>query len=458
MKINNFFKNRTLWIIILLSIVIRLLYFADYHELWWDSGVYAGMGKYLLSGGQAGLWEHIRPPLWPIALGLIWFLKLNIILLGKFFQLALSIGCIVLVYAIAKRYFDERTGLIAAAMFSFSSIFFYLGFHLYTEIPATFLVLLAVYFFSNSRYFIAGIFTGLAFLAKFPAGMFIAILGATLLIDKKVKNAIDLAVGFALPMIAFLIANFFAYGNAILPLIDARKTILSVLGCNVLHYKPWYQYLGWIASDNFLNVFLIAGIFFVFKPWKKKYLLLLLSLIIPLLYFMQLNCRDYRYAMILLPFAAIFAAYGLSKLFKKQHIALILALVLAISIAGGTNFYLANEPLTPDETHQQYISYPVKKGEIWTSNPLIAFYSNEKLNKIYYPVWNEELAKSFNNYLSDHSEKISMVLIDTCDGGIICGDEACKQENKQMNSFLNENFQLPFNKTSGVCEYRIYQK
>ncbi len=437
-----------------LSLAVRLVYVGEYHELLWDAGVYAGMGKYLFSGGTAGLWEHIRPPLWPAFLGLLWVLKLDMILVGKIVQLALSLGCIVLVYLLGKKYFDERTGLIAAGMFSFSSIFLYLGFHLYTEIPALFLILLALYLFSKDRLFFAGIVAGLAFLAKFPAGMVIGVIGLALLVQKQIKKAVIAAVGFGIVAGTFLVANSVAYGSAVVPLLDARKTILSVLGCNVLHYQPWHQYLSWGLSDNILNIFAITGLFFMFKPWKKKYVLIVLALVIPLLYFMQLHCRDYRYVLFFLPFVAIIAAYGIAQLFKKQQLGLILALVIGISLAQGIGYYLATEPALPDAVQQEYVSYPVQ-GEIWTSNPLLAIYSDAQLNKLYYPVWNEQTAKAFNQQLVENN--ISMVFLDTCSGGIICPDEACEEEAKIMHAVLQERFTLAYNKTSGVCQYKIYQ-
>ncbi|MEM4638063.1 MAG: hypothetical protein QXK76_03535, partial [Candidatus Woesearchaeota archaeon] len=63
-----------IWLIILIFIILKI--FTINSELYktplWDETVYLGMGKYLYSYGNSGLWESIRPIGLPIITGLMW--------------------------------------------------------------------------------------------------------------------------------------------------------------------------------------------------------------------------------------------------------------------------------------------------------------------------------------------------------------------------------------------------
>ena len=169
-------KNKTLVILLTVVFLVHLVFLSGFHEIWWDSGVYAGMGKYLFSGGSSGLWENIRPPVLPALLGFIWFIGIPLQISGMILELLFSLGAVVLLYNITRYYFKEKVALIASAIFAFSAIFFYLSFHLYTEVPALFFVLLGIYLFTKKSYYFSGFSLFAAFLTKYPAGMFLAIL------------------------------------------------------------------------------------------------------------------------------------------------------------------------------------------------------------------------------------------------------------------------------------------
>ena len=42
-------RNRIFLAILALAFIARIILFFQFHEVWWDSGVYAGMGKHILS-------------------------------------------------------------------------------------------------------------------------------------------------------------------------------------------------------------------------------------------------------------------------------------------------------------------------------------------------------------------------------------------------------------------------
>ena len=55
-----------------LFLIFKLSLLFTYHDTRWDESVYMGMGKYIYSNGQIGLWEDIRPIVLPLILGLFW--------------------------------------------------------------------------------------------------------------------------------------------------------------------------------------------------------------------------------------------------------------------------------------------------------------------------------------------------------------------------------------------------
>lgn len=465
MNLEQFFSRHKA-ILILLSVVFitHLVLLPGFHEIWWDSGVYAGMGKYVFSGGSSGLWEHIRPPVLPVMLGLLWFLKLDLFVFGEALMLAMSLGCVFLLYLLAKHYFDEKAALLSAALFAFSSIFFYLSFHLYSEIPAVFFVLLSFYLFTLKRFYFAGFFIALAFLSKFPAGIFLAVLCLVLLLDKDFKAILKLAAGFLIPVIPVLVIYQIIYGNAFLPFIEARQAILTVLGCNVLRYKPWWHYAYLIFTENYLHAFAILGIFAYFTSFRKSRLLPLLALVVPLIYFSQMHCRDYRYLAVFIPFVAVFTGLGISWLVKKsdRRFNLALIVVLGVSMFSCALFYIGNENTKYVAEEMDYFTYLQGReisGEIWSANPSISFFTDAKINKIYYPIYNEGISTTFNKYVKESRGKIEYVLLDNCGGGIICppDEKECEKETNSTIKFLESNFDKIYDAKKGNCWYLIFK-
>ena len=73
--------NIIIFFILFLFVAVKLFFLSP--NIWWDSSVYIGMGKYMASFGKAGLWEISRPIVWPLILGFFWKLGLDVIFVGK---------------------------------------------------------------------------------------------------------------------------------------------------------------------------------------------------------------------------------------------------------------------------------------------------------------------------------------------------------------------------------------
>ena len=465
MNIQRFVKeNGEFSAILLAALIARAALFFAHSGLWWDGGVYIGMGKYIFSFGQAGLWEPLRPVLWPFILGTGWKLGIDTIIFGRIITFILSVASIFLFYLTSKKIFSKKTAVIGSAIFSFSTIFFFMGFRIYTEVPTVFLLLAASYFFVNEKHYLAGISFGLAFLAKFPTPLFFIAAGAALLWKKEIKSAVYLGLGFATAALPFLLLNQIYYGNFLMPMIEGSKAITEVLGCNVLRYKPFYHYFRLIFFDNPLNLFSLLGVFWLFRNFNKNKSRMaypFLCVVLPLAYFSYLHCRDYRYLVFFIPFVIMFSAFGISTLIRKRkYFTPAVFLIMFFSLALSLNYYFeASQPETSAATgYFKFLSGKDTSLEIWSSNPTAAAYSDAKINKIYYPVFGGEIAESFYDYLRGHSSRIGYVMMDNCGGGIIChpGDFDCKNYLNMTYDYLNQNFNAAYNNTYGRCTYLVY--
>ena len=460
------FERYVLIAIVVLAVALRLLFAFSYHEIWWDSGVYVGMGKYLASGGSAGLWEHIRPPFVPLLLGGLWFVGLDPVIFGRLFEILLMGAVVLLTYLVGKEWFGSRSALLASLLIALSPIFFHLSFHQYTEIPSVFFVLLSLFFIQRNHAVLSGAAVGLAFLAKFPAGLFFVIIAGFCLYLRKWRDAFKVAGGFALLVLPYLAASAFVYGSPLATLKAGQSAISLALGCNVLRYHPWWYYFVWLLGETKMHLFALPGVYFLMKSWKQKHVLFAASLIIPLAYFLQLHCRDYRYVTLFLPFVALLAAFGAISLLElkwKKWSAFVILLVVCGLWAGNTmlNFYEANEVLVPDPVLEEYLRIADSlnvSGEVWVSHPSIAAHTNRLLEKMYYPIYNEGLALDFSTYIKTRTDKIGAVFLDNCGGGIICppNDSACEAQSSEMIGQLDARFTRVFDKNSGRCWYRVW--
>ncbi len=500
-SMNTHVHRYVLMIVFVLAAFFRLfLFFSDYHEIWWDSGVYIGMGKYLFSGGQVGIWEGIRPVLWPVILGFGWLLGFDPDFFGRVLTLVLSLGCLLLLYRIAKRTCDEHTALVALTIFAFSPIFFYLGFHTYTEIPSLFFLLLSLVFLLNERIFVAGLFLGASTLIRFPMGIFIIPVCLYLFLSTRRLSRISTFIAaFMISLTPFFILNYFFYGNILTPFLAGSAAIKSVLGCNVLRYQEWYVYLFWLFSEHPLHFFALFGLFShvfsrvrlsshekIYTPKMccerertahfitRENILLFSSMFMPLVYYSLLHCKDYRYLLSFLPFITLFTAQGITFLFNvfstkisafhKKHVYVALFLfVLGTSFWQGLWYYYGNENTQKDTVAIDYFTYFKNKphtGELWTANPLTAAYSDSYFEKVYYPVYHQQQYNTFFDYVQNNTSRMSGVLLDTCGGGIIChpDDSVCKNKTEELFYFLTKNFLLAYNKTNGMCSYVVFTR
>ncbi len=443
-------KNLIYWLLFAILIIKIPFLFKDFFP-WWDAGIYVGMGKAIWSFGAQGLWEPIRPLLWPAILGMIWKMGFPVIFFGRVLELAFSLGIAYLSYRIAARTWNRTAGLYAAAIISFSTIIFSMSFRLYAGIPAAFFTLLAFYLFTEGRMFLGGVSLGAAVMTKFTTGIFL--LCFIPLFWKRLKQVPIAGLGMLVPILPYLIFNQFLYHDLFFPLKQANHIISQVLTCNELMVKPWYSYLGWIMKSSILFIAIVPAGISLFKKPSMRVISLFLSVLIPLFYLFQLSCRIERYLIIILPFAAILAGYGLST-FRWRWLPVAAGMILVVQAAWI---------ILPQDWNQEneisiasYKAMVDSAGDVWISNPLVSLYTDNKLDLIYYPFYDSELSATIlDGFRDDLPDYVHM---DTCGGGIICpkDDNVCQDNLEATYNLLRSDLETVYEGSWGRCSYDVF--
>jgi hypothetical protein len=196
----------------------------------------------------------------------------------------------------------------------------------------------------------------------------------------------------------------------------------------------------------------------------------LLCLLFPLLYLLQLSCRDYRYVTLFLPFAAMLASLGVVwviGLFPKGRRKLVfnisvIAVIVLLAFTALSFFYhnARHFPVPAEEKYFHFLDRKNISGEIWVSNPGIAAFTDEELLKVYYPVYNGTLVLQFNEYFDSYGGRIGAVFLDNCGGGLICppGDSVCEKRTKDLIDKLDGRMHRSLDVQHGRCWYRVWVK
>ena len=441
-------KKRPLLAVLLFSLLLRLVYLLFDFPLWWDSHIYIGMGKYIFSSGEIGVWESFRPVIHPFVIGLFWKLGLNPVIIGKILDVILSLAVIYLTYLIAEKVFSENIAILSALVLTVTPIFIKLTGLILSEPLALSFGLLGIYLFiKNKSYlnlFIAGLLLGLAFLTKFPFGIFfLAVILILLFVNEelllKIKKILPMVLGFTVVLAPYLFFNHYFYGD-MLWAFKYSSEIAAASGWNYGSGIFYYFYKFFFLLILFF--FGAAYLFFKSRQFKEKEKrLLFLIPILTLLYFVYLPTKVPRYMLVALPFMIMFSSnaviifYGYLKkhpspILKPQALVVILILLALANIPD--NFNMDNAAALDKE-----IINWVKKIEpdkiILTTNPALYSYTNNKI--IIFGETNDALRiyeKETNN--SDY------LIINSCD--LLCppDDLICNgQKEELLERIDNEN-------------------
>jgi len=331
-------------------------------EVTWDESVYVGLGKYLWSGGASGIYEPFRPILLPIVLGALWRLGIDPIIAGKLLVALCAALAVVIVYKIGKLYYDELTAVAAAVVVAVMPVCVVQSVLLYTEVVATLFTLIAVLMFLRLRAASFGLFSGLAFLTRFPSAVVFFVCAAVALAFGRVRFMLLAAAVFCVVIAPYFVKNLFFGSGWLDPFIAAMRH-----QGNTVFSEPWHFYLTQLLWNSPLLLAFPAGALMLVKRRRGEsgVVALLLASVVPLAYFTLITNKQPRFMVSFLPFVVLVAAAAvdLSKTWQKVVVGLGVSLSLVLAVVKARENYYGYIPT--DE---------LCAGQIITSVPMYAAY------------------------------------------------------------------------------------
>ena len=475
-RIRPVLLRRPLISILLLSLLVRILYLSFNHPLWWDSHIYIGMGKYIFSNGNIGIWESFRPLVHPLILGFFWKIGLNPVVAGKILDLLFSLIVVYLTYLLAHKIFNRTIAIISSLLLSLTPLFIMFTGLILTEPLAMVFGLLGLYLFLQGdrwwHLFFSGFFLSLSFLTKFPQGLFF---GGTFLvaifekksITQKIKQAGFLTLGFALPLVPYLIFNYRHYPNFMEPFISGSWIVTTatwLYGSGITYYFIYF----FLAIPIYLFFFAYFYYYYTEKLYydQNKNLLLLITLL-TLAYFLYVPRKEVRYLVTILPLLSIMTAFALIRIYqqlsaspkpfvKPQAFVIILTLILLAHLP--TALYFEKAPSFEPEIRRMIAEHHLN-GTILTTDP--AFISFLDLPMVI--LSGMDFAPAI---YQQQKHSYDLLFINDCD--LICApdNQSCFQQRARfLTTLAQENEQIftqqfIFNKhnseTRRICTYTIY--
>lgn len=441
--------------------IISIIYFSSlfiHHDIWWDSAVFLGMGKYLWSLGNIGLWEASRPVIWPLILGFFWKLNLNPIIFGQITTIIFSIGIITITYLIAVNIFDKKTALISSLFLSLFPTYFLFTNILHTEIPAAFFTITGIYFFIKKKHNLAGLLLGIAFMTRFfqiflIIPIFLVLFYSFYRKRVSIQKLASFSIFFLLPIIPYLALNYFLYNNPLHPfLLQAYMT----QNTGFIFHQPFSFYFINLIMENVLVLFGLIGLFAIFKKPSKNSMLLSLVFLFGFIPYNIIAHKEMRLLIPILPFIAILMSHGIfyfANSIKKYKIVLLslLFIIFIIQTLPQLKFNAYEDNLDDFYNH---IKKTGADSNLWISNPAFIAFSDAKANElIYYPSYNSDKIDE----LIKNADNANSVLLNTCDL-LPChpNDSNCNKKSNDFIGTLNEKFDISLFNSVGKCDYYIF--
>ena len=222
---------------------------------------------------------------------------------------------VVLVFLLGRAWFDERSALLASALYAIHWIPLVFGSSLYPRIAATTCVLLAALLVARGRSLAAGVMVALAFAMRYSEAIF--------LVPIAIYGGWRVIAGFIAGTALFVgLYDWLSWGRPFSSLIEfARYTLVARESSSLMKDQPPWWYLA--ALPQWLAPPLLP---FLGRDWRKA----LAFIGFPLLVLSLIHHKELRYLQAVIPFAMILAAAGAMQ-WKHRKIAIAL-LILALPL------------------------------------------------------------------------------------------------------------------------------
>lgn len=249
---------------LIIFLIVTLFQLFHQQGLFWDEGVYDGMGKYIFSLGTSGLWEASRPLIVPLYLGFLWSMGLDELLIGKLLSIAASMLALVMVYALGRRIFSGNADLLSVIFVAFSPVFLFHSTAVLTDILSVTFALASVFQLLKNRPMVAGFLLGLSFNTRFlQIILAIPIIAFILLFLRKgwKRMLSRFAIGLSFTIIPFFLLNAALYRNPIYPLLLQAVMAQST---GWVYHAPASFYAGQIFQQSPLLFLAPLSLIFIF--------------------------------------------------------------------------------------------------------------------------------------------------------------------------------------------------
>lgn len=456
-------NNMGIIVIIVLFLCANILFLISYNDVWWDSAVYIGMGKYIYSLGNSGFWESSRPVIWSLLLGFLWKIGLNVISAGRVMEILFGGLCILFTYLIGKKLFGKKTALLSSIFLALSPTFFFFDGIMLTEIVSTFFALVAIYFFIEKKYFLSGVLIGISFMTRFLQvfvliSVFLAILMSPN--QKNIKNLKRVMTGFLLVIMPFLTLNQIFYNNALYPFL--QQIFLSSNSGWPNHHSIGYYFIE-LFNENFLYLSSILGLMLIFKKKGMNKTLIATIFLVFFVFFNLIKQKEMRFLIVLLPYMYLFMSFSLlqflNRLKNKTAKSLFIALIIVSFVLSLNTIYTYHKnelnKNNPYAAFQGKLKETGSNSSIWISNPVITVFRDIKADKLmYYPVFNkdkkDELVKDFKS--------ADFIFVDSCDLACKPSDVKCEGYKSELLAFFKQQFRTIYSSRIKECQQFIFQK
>lgn len=349
-KIKSWLKNPynlALIGILIFAFIIRLYYFnlTKAQPLWWDEAEYMLKAKNIALGTPDTGWgSNVRPVLFPFLASFFFRIGFGEIAL-RFFLILVSISGILFLYLLGKELFNQRIALIASSFMVFFYIDLFYTMRLMVDVSQVFLTLLTSFLFIKYKFgngskklvwFILPIlFLGVLF--RFTMGLFIGVLLIFLLLTENIKLFkakewyVSLFFGIAIVVpIVLLLWNL--SGNPLYPIYYVLSTASGAQSASADQpgQYAFFAYLNYFSNYTtlFFSLLFVLGLLLIIASFvlkydrifkdtdTKKYLYLLMWIIVPMIYFgFVFNHFEDRYIYLLFPPIFVIMGIALDKIY-----------------------------------------------------------------------------------------------------------------------------------------------
>ncbi len=444
----------------------------------WDGSVYVGMGKYLFSFGHVGLWETLRPVGLPILLGLGWKLGLDPYAFGQVVSIAGAALSLYFAHQLGDM-LRPGAGRLSAAVLAMSSLFVTYASIPMTDIVSGAFVLGSVTFALSAQrtrgYVLSGLFAGLAFLFRFPHGIVFVVSGIAVLMREGARlfsnerrmawfHVLGSGAGFLAVALPFFVANYFAYGDPLLPL---RAGSAIIQNFPQLYAHPWSFYLTALFWMNPLVVLAVIPLVAAFA-WRGaaarvRTLTVMLFLALYLGYFIHLPHKELRYSLAFLPMIMILAGVGLAwcaeRVGGKRGVTImaLVCLVWSATVFWHVGTQSTRNDQTYDAVGAALRSYEARTGTapvLVSAAPFPVSRSNARIVATLYDDWREVLG-----VYTAHEAETTHVLIDTCTLEAACRfDTHCTDGKSEALKRIESLNTAVVDGMVGACHVTLYER